>query len=84
MNTSPFKVGDTVRLTGIPPQVQGDRGRFPDTFTLFERAVGGRFRVRGFDEYGHAELWLSDDGSEDTRGVSNSIWVEPQFLAQCV
>jgi hypothetical protein len=84
MNTSPFKLGDTVKLIGIPSQVQQDRRKFPDTFALFERAAGGKFRVRGLDEYGHAELWVSDDGSEDMRGVSHSIWVEPQFLAQCV
>jgi hypothetical protein len=76
-----FKVGDTVKLTGIPPQVDQDQRRFPETLDIFQKAVGRTFRVRGVDEYGHIELWLCYDGSEDERGVSHSIWVEPDYLA---
>jgi hypothetical protein len=76
-----FKVGDTVKLTGIPPRVDQDQQRFPETLDIFQRAVGRTLRVQGFDEYGRVELWLRDDGSEDERGVSHSIWVEPDYIA---
>jgi hypothetical protein len=80
MKVPAFNVGDQVKLNGIPTPVEGDRERFPETFALFQKAVGRTFRVRGFGEYGHAELWLREDGSENENGGVNSIWVEPEHL----
>jgi hypothetical protein len=60
MEAVKFKVGDRVKLTTIPPQVRQDKLQFPETFTIFQKAAGHVFHVRGFDEYGHVELWLRD------------------------
>jgi hypothetical protein len=76
-----MKIGDRVRLRRIPPTVRRSWSRFPDTFQLFNRAVGGTFTVRGLDKYGHVELWLLENGSEDRSGAAHSIWVEPEHLA---
>jgi hypothetical protein len=80
MKVPQFKVGEQVKLTRIPPQVERDRPGFPETFALFEKAIGRVFQIRGFDEYGHIELWLREDGSEDDRGVAHTIWVEPEYM----
>ncbi len=76
-----FKVGNRVKLIKIPPQVEHARRRFPETFSIFQKAVGKEFRVQGFDDYGHVELWLREDGSEDTGGAAHTVWVEPEFLS---
>src|SRR5260370_15125531 len=81
MKASRKKVGDQVRLRRVPPAVRRSWSKSPDTFLLFKRAVGRRFTVRGFDRYGHVELWLRGDGAEDTSGAAHSIWVEPEHLA---
>jgi hypothetical protein len=80
MTAQAFKVGDQVKLLQVPPQVLCDRERFPETAELFERAVGRTYEVRDFGRYGHIELWLCDDGSEDSTGAAHSIWVEPEFV----
>jgi hypothetical protein len=67
-------------MIGIPPQVEQDRDKFPETHALFKKAKGRIFRIRDFDQYGHAELWLLDDGSESKENVKHSIWVEPEHL----
>jgi hypothetical protein len=81
MTAPPFKVGDRVKLVRIPPQVERDRSRFPETFALFQLAVGRVFDIHGFGEYGHAELWLHQDGSPADTGAAESVWVEPDYLA---
>lgn len=75
-----LKAGDRVKLLRIPPQVSSDLERLPETFELFQKAVGRLYWVRSFGDYGHIELWLSDDGSEDEKRIAHSIWVEPEFL----
>ena len=80
MTLENFNVGDRVRVAQIPAQVVRDRGRFPDTFDLFQKAVGQVYEIRSIDEHGHAELWLRDDGSEDCRGVAHSIYIEREFV----
>lgn len=80
MTASRLEVGDRVKITIIPPQVERDRSRFPDTLALFQNAVGRVFHIRGFGEYGHAEIWLRQNGSEDGTGAAHSIWVEPEYL----
>lgn len=81
MKAPQLKVGDRVRMIMVPPQVEQDQSRFPETFAIFHKAVGRTYRVRGYDEYGQVELWLLDDGSEDNRGVKHSVWVEPDFMS---
>ena len=76
-----LEIGDCVKLTAVPPEVARDGHRFPDTLAVFRSAVGCRFRVRGLDEYGHAELWVCEDGSEAKTGTAHTIWVEPEYLA---
>ncbi len=79
MTASGLKVGDKIKIVRIPPQVLSDRKRFPETFELFEKAVGRVYQIRDFGEYGHLELWLHDDGSEEASGGAHSIWVEPEY-----
>ncbi len=80
MTAPAFKVGARVRLKSLPPQVERDRSRFPDTFAIFQTAVGRVFHIRGFGKHGHAEIWLHRDGSEDETGAAETIWVEPDHL----
>ena len=52
-----FKVGDIVKVIGYrpgeyAPGVEDDMG----TEELFKSMVGKRYRLMGFDEYGHLEL----------------------------
>ena len=76
-----FKIGDRVRLLSIPSEVERDRSQFPDTFALFQRAVGRVFEIRSFGKYGHAEIWLHPDGAPANTGAADSVWVEPKCLA---
>jgi hypothetical protein len=80
MNVARLKVGDRIRVAQIPPAVLLDRNRFPETLELFEKAVGRVYEIRGIDEHGHAELWLRDDGTEESGGGAHSIYVEPEFV----
>jgi hypothetical protein len=81
MTAPAFKVGDRVRLLSIPKPVEHDRSKFPETFALFALAVGRVFEIRGFGEYGHAELWIHPDGSPADTVTADSVWVEPEYLA---
>jgi hypothetical protein len=80
MTASAFKVGARVKLVSIPREVERDRSRFPETFALFQMALGRIFEIRAFGEYGHAELWLHPDGSPADTGAADSVWVEPEYL----
>ncbi len=81
MTAPSFKIGDRVKLLSVPPEVERDRSRFPETFALFQLAVGRVFEIRGFGEYGHAELWMHPDGSPADTVTADSVWVEPKYLA---
>jgi len=80
MTASKLKVGDRVKITRIPPGVERDRSRFPETFALFQNAVGRLFQIRDFGECGHAEIWVRQNGSEHKTGGADSIWVELEHL----
>ena len=65
-----FKVGDIIEVMHYTeglyaPGVQDELG----TEALFRRIVGRRYRIMGFDEYGHIEL-------HPTR--RNSIWIKAE------
>lgn len=77
MEDSKFKLGDRVKMTVVPPQVEKDESRSPDTFALFQRAVGRDYEVRGFNDYGLIELWLLDGGFEDHRGRRTQFGSRP-------
>jgi hypothetical protein len=67
-----FRVGDKVKLVGIPPLtfapgVKDELG----TVKLFKSMLGKVYTVRGFDMYGHVEL-------QSKR--LDFVWVEPEFL----
>lgn len=72
MRKTNFRVGDKVRVVGIPkitfaPGVKDEMG----TEKLFKSMLGRVYTVRGFDKYGHIEL-------EPKR--LNTVWIEPEFL----
>jgi hypothetical protein len=79
MNPS-LAIGARVTLNSIPSEVLSDWNKFPETTALFHHAQRRSFTVRGLNEYNMVELWLNDDGSEDTTGTKHSIWVEPEYL----
>ncbi len=68
----PIQAGDWVRLVEIPALVTASE---PDTYRIFQLALGKTFRIEQFDEFGHAELNVS-------RKVEKYhwIWVEPECL----
>jgi len=65
-------VGDWVRLVSIPPDVATDP---EETRAVFAAALGKTFRVEAFNEYGLAELDLTQKVAR-----LNTIWVEPPYL----
>jgi hypothetical protein len=73
-----FKVGDTIRVVGIPPGLHDAAGI--GTPAVFRDAVGKTFRVEGLDEHGNLELevWRTDLSTAPT--VPDTIWIEPDFV----
>jgi hypothetical protein len=69
-----MKVGDIVRLMGIPPDLED----FPDlpTKSTFQRCLGNEFTVTAITENGRAELPI---GSV-TGNKGEKIYVSPSFL----
>lgn len=68
-----FEIGDTVKVIGYrppkdPPTEDEDE---LGTEKLFKSMVGRKFKIRGFDEYGHVEL-------KPTR--LDFVWIEPDLL----
>ena len=68
----PIQTGDWVRLVEIPAQVTPSE---PDTYRIFQLALGKTFRIESFGEFGHAELNVSHKVEK-----YHWIWVEPQCL----
>lgn len=77
-----FAIGDRVTLRRIPDPVTQDRAKFPETYDLMKLAVGRSYRIRSFNDYGMAEIWLNDDASEGGRGFAQSLWIEQEYLAR--
>jgi hypothetical protein len=73
-----FKVGDTVRVVGIPPGLH-DAAEI-GTPEVFRDAVGKTFRVEGFDEHGNLELEVWRTDLPDASKVPDTIWIEPGFV----
>jgi hypothetical protein len=73
-----FKVGDIVRVVKVPPSLHDAAGI--GTPEVFADAVGKTFRIEGFSEYGHLELFVRRDGTADDGHPLDSIWIEPGFV----
>lgn len=70
-----MKIGDRVRLTGIPPGLPtGDAAL--DTVATFRKCFEHVFTVVGFNEIGSAELKVE----AVTGSIGETIWVESEFL----
>ena len=70
-----MKVGDIVRLIGIPPNLPKGDDALP-TPAVFQECLGHRFVIQGFNEIGWAEIAVESV----TGKVGESIWVELEFL----
>lgn len=66
-----MKVGDKVRLTGVPPDIEDHL-----TELTFRRCLGHEFAVASINQIGYAELQI-----ESITGTSgDKIYVSPRFL----
>jgi hypothetical protein len=70
-----MKIGDKVRLIGIPVGVPEGDSDLP-TKKTFERCLGHAFVIIGFNEIGWAEIEITPV----TGSVGEALWVEPEFL----
>ena len=70
-----MKVGDVVRIIGIPDGLEN----YPDfpTKSTFEKCVGQEFTIAGFNEVGMAEIIIESV----TQSVGETIWIELQHLS---
>jgi hypothetical protein len=67
-----FRVGDKVKVVGMPPMsfapgLKDELG----TEKLFKGMLGNVYTVRGFDKYANLELRPKR---------SDVVWIEPEFL----
>jgi len=77
----PLKIGDKVRLVGIPPGLQDD----PElrTRTLFEKCLGKTFAIIALEDVDglQAPLIRLDVGHiVGEAPYGQTIWVEPRYL----
>jgi hypothetical protein len=72
MNKRIFKVGDKVKIIGLPPirLAPGAKDKL-GTKKMFKRMLGRVYTLRGFDKYGHVEL---------RPNRKNYVWIEQEFL----
>ncbi len=72
-----IRIGDTVRIIGVPDLSDMSPEPLKETQPAFEYLVGKYKKVYGFDEYGHVELVFRvlkwDDGI-------HTVWIEPSLL----
>lgn len=78
MNDS-LKLKQKVLLNRVPQAVIRDRNKFPETWLLFNRAVGNKFTIQSFNQIGMAEVYVLPDGSEGD-ACADSLFVEPEYL----
>jgi hypothetical protein len=76
-----LKIGDTVRLIGIPPDAHD--GEELGTRTLFEKCLGRTFTVAGLETveglpYRLVQLDVGHILGQDP--YLQKIWVEPEYL----
>ena len=78
MKPAPFKIGDMVTIIRVPAGLD-DRARI-DTPGVFQRALGGTFRVAGVDNNGHLELVVTERRPTLDTFESDTVWVEPDCV----
>ncbi len=76
-----MKIGDKVRLIGIPPDAHDDEKL--QTRTLFEKCLGKTFTIDGFETveglpYQLVQLDVGHIVGEAS--YMQTIWVEPEYL----
>lgn len=77
-NGSSLKIGDKIRVRGIPPDVQHYHDDEElETSTVFERCLGGTFAIHDFDE-NRVELEVGQVMGRPA--YEHSIWLEPEFI----
>jgi hypothetical protein len=79
--SSSVKIGDKVKLIGIPPDVQDDE-KF-QTRTLFEKCLGKTFTIAGFETVEGLPYQLVQLDVGHVIGQASylqKIWVEPEYL----
>jgi hypothetical protein len=78
-NGKPIKVGDLVRIVGVPDLSGMSADGLAESLPAFQFALGRYKRVEGFDEYGCAEFSFTMKHENGERHW-HSIWVEPFLL----
>ncbi len=76
-----MKIGDKVRLIGIPPDANDDNEL--QTRTLFEKCLGKTFAVAGLETVQGLPYQLVQLDVGDVLGNAaylETIWVEPEYL----
>ncbi len=76
-----MRIGDIVRLTGIPPDAKDDQ-EF-STLSLFRKCLGKTFTVQGFQNVEGLPYPLIQLDVGEVVGVESymeSIYVEPEYL----
>ena len=76
-----MKVGDKVKLIGIPPDAHDDEKL--QTRTLFEKCLGGTFTVAGLETVEGLSYRLVQLDVGHVLGEAaylETIWVEPEYL----
>ena len=70
-----MKIGDRVRIVGVPPGLKDDG--VLNTRSLFKACVGREFPVMAI-ENGRLELYVGDVTGKPA--YAQSIWIEPEFV----
>lgn len=78
-NGVPIKVGDIVRIVGVPDLTGMPPGGISESLPVFEYLVGKCKRVHSFNEFGCAELSFAMQNANGERSY-HSVWVEPYLL----
>jgi len=83
-----LKVGDRVRILGIPSNLKDPNYDLKDaerrdmrTAELFRFCVGRVFTIQDFGRYGHAELEVGNSHAvRKNFGKFQTLWIEPDLL----
>jgi hypothetical protein len=78
-NGKPIKVGDLVRIVGVPDLSGMSPEGIAESLPAFAYLVGKYKRVRGFDEYGCAEFSFVMHQRSGERG-RHTVGIEPFLL----
>jgi len=75
---TPLVCGDTVRIIGMPDLSAMPEETRMETGFVFGYLKGKYKKIRGFDEYGHAEIEFRIPA--EGRISSHTVWIEPYLL----